>query len=261
MFPSYDNNNFDNCHIDDNILENTHLGGLNAMTICIGALCDDGESAVLIADRMVTDTGLGNLKRENHQSKITHFSKHCYVMNSGDLVHANGVINKALIDTSNIDDHYKIANAYKTFALDLATESILQTRGFHTYQSFVDKKNEMNDAIIKQLDKEIREYKLKTYIMTLFFDLSKLKYQIGLLEDDRIYKNQTNNGLCSIGIGFHIVEFLIIKSGFDIKWSLQQTKDLLIAIKSEIEPYFDGIGKTHDIVCLNKGKVIESTLV
>ena len=107
------------------------------MTICIGALCDNGESAVLLADKMVTFTDIGNYKKDDALTKIYKFSEQCYVMNSGKIDYSTEIYNIAHQDNSILEDHLKVAQAYKTFALENAVEKILKPRGFNTYTAFL----------------------------------------------------------------------------------------------------------------------------
>src|SRR5580658_1685266 len=53
------------------------------MTICIAALCEGGNSAVVAADRMVT-IPMMNLEVERPQSKISRLASNQLVMSSGD---------------------------------------------------------------------------------------------------------------------------------------------------------------------------------
>lgn len=259
MLPCHGDNNFDNCHIDDNILENTHLGGLNAMTICIGALCDNGESAVLIADKMVTFTNISNYKKDDALTKIYKYSDNCYVMSSGNVNFIPEIYSVAHQNTNSLEDHHKVAQAYKTVALESAVEKVLKPRGFNNYTVF--SQSGMSDILLAKLDKEVREHSIGLSLITVFYDLKAKRYFLGLVENDKVYQNPTIRGFCSIGVQFHIVEFCILQKHFSITMDIETTKQLLIEVKNDVQPHFDGIGKTHDIVCLNKGKVVESTLV
>lgn len=243
-----------------NLVEDNLHGGLESMTICIGALCDSGNSAVMVADRMVTIPHIDNLKLGNHTKKIHKFSDDCFTMNSKKLNNTMDIYKKAHKIKNKKENHFKIAEAYKSHRLDLAIESILETRGFRTYKEFIGNKNNMSDLIFYKLDKEIKEFKLNTIIMTVFYDKKLNQYNLGLLEDDGVYKNLNPQGCCAIGIKFEIVEFLLSKEGYNISNSLDETRSLLVKTKTEFQPFFDGIGEKHDVVCLSNGEVVESTI-
>lgn len=114
--------------------------------------------------------------------------------------------------------------------------------------------------MLAKLDKEAREHSIGLSLITVFYNLQAKRYFLGLVENDKVYQNPTIRGFCSIGVQFHIVEFCILQKHFSITNDIETTKQLLIEVKNDVQPHFDGIGTTHDIVCLNKGKVVESTL-
>jgi len=55
------------------------------MTVCIAAICDQGESVVVASDTMVTNPGL-SIEFEHNASKISQLSRTCVAMTAGDAL-------------------------------------------------------------------------------------------------------------------------------------------------------------------------------
>lgn len=229
------------------------------MTLCIAAICEDGNAAVMIADKMLTDETVGNCKLDNFCQKIDTVND-CYVLNAGDSQNAQKILTNAKKDISDKDSHLKIVDSYRQLRMELANDSIFKIRGLTNYDEYMQKQQTLNSVIVDKIDSELKKFNIKTKLMNVFYHKPSKEYKICVLENDLLYKDFSSRGFCSIGIEFHIVEFLIYKSGFTKQYNLEETKNLLITLKTDFEPYFDGIGKTHDYVCLRSGEVIESTI-
>ena len=63
------------------------------MTICIGALCENGLTCVVAADREMTAPGL-SLEFEHHERKIDRLSDTCVVLSAGDALLATEIIGR-----------------------------------------------------------------------------------------------------------------------------------------------------------------------
>lgn len=256
MFSMHSGENFDNCHNDVTILENTHSGGLNAMTICIGALCDNGESAVLIADRMVTDKSCFEYQIEGIETKIHRIREDCYVLDANNAQTAQQIVEKARTLSDKTTGFDAVLEAFDVIRLEKINDLFLKTRGF----SFDDyKKGNIPLSIVQIIDTQIKDYKLDSSILVVSWDSLKHKYNLILIENITTSHDYTNFGMCCIGNQFQIAEFLILDSQYRKSVALQNLKPTLLKIKTQLQ-VFPGIGKTHDIVCLNKGQVVESTL-
>ncbi len=247
-------------HEQDTIHHIHDMEDCTNMTICIAAICEEGQAAVMIADRMLTHNTLSNYKEDDCRQKIHKFAENCYVLSSGDMPTANEILSLAHKDVCDIEDHFKIANAYIQQSNNLATESVLKIRGINSHAEYLERQKSLNDALVLKIDTELTKFNINTSIMTVFYSLSDKEYKMGLIENDKKYTNRTNPGFCSIGIEFRIAEYLMLKAGFTNKYTLDDTKRLLINLKQEFESHFDGIGKTHDLVCLRSGQVVESTI-
>jgi Proteasome subunit len=75
-----------------------------AMTVCIGAICDDGKSIVVAADRMMTYGPPMNLQVEAAVRKIIPLSDNAVLLFSGSVPDGEGVANgtKALMQGGNV---------------------------------------------------------------------------------------------------------------------------------------------------------------
>lgn len=246
---------FDNYHTDDKIPIHSHAGGLTSMTICIGALCDNGESAILITDRMTTNGSCFNYQIEDESIKIHYIQNGCYVMDSNNAQTAQEIIGLAQTLEANLGID-AVMQAFDSVRLTKAEELFLKTRGF-TFKDY--REGNIAPLILQVIDREIENYKLDVSFLVLQWDESIQKYRLYLLEEKTSIREYSQLGVCCIGNSFQIAEFLILDSQYQKKLSIDCLKPILLSIKTKLH-VFPGIGTTHDIVCLSKGKIVESTI-
>lgn len=72
------------------------------MTICMAALCDSGNSVLLMADRMLTVTYPMEYQLESSERKIHILGDHAFAMFAGDLVMGMQILDDA---TSTIEQN------------------------------------------------------------------------------------------------------------------------------------------------------------
>ncbi|MDD5427976.1 MAG: hypothetical protein PHI58_01935 [Candidatus Omnitrophica bacterium] len=103
------------------------------MTICIGALCDQGKNCIVAADREITAPGLS--LEFDHEKKIEPLTDSCVVMSAGDSLLAAEVIEKtrSIVTGKSGATIRQIAEALKNVYFQVHTERaenvILRPRG------------------------------------------------------------------------------------------------------------------------------------
>jgi len=113
------------------------------MTICIAAICDNGKTCVISADKEITLPGAA-LEFEHKESKIDVLSKTCAVMSSGDALLAAEVIGKTRSTLPQGKDHSilsiaeKLRDTFIAIHLERAESVFLIPRGL-TFKEFREK--------------------------------------------------------------------------------------------------------------------------
>jgi hypothetical protein len=113
------------------------------MTICIAAICDQGNACVISADKEITLPAAA-LEYEHKESKIDLLSKTCAIMSSGDALLAAEVIAKTRLaiphgkDVSILTIAEKMRDTYISIHLERAESVFLTPRGF-TFKEFKEK--------------------------------------------------------------------------------------------------------------------------
>lgn len=228
------------------------------MTICIGAICEEGSAACLIADKMTTYQFLDNFQKENEDIvKIHRINNTLFVACSGNTCSTQEFLDEARL-LKQTTDYEVLTHAYNEVSRKQAMEKCVEARGM-TYQQYLDHQRSMNEALVLKIDDEITKHHIGINVLGISWDTNKNTYLIGIKENKYKFGNFTNSGFCATGGTLQIAEYVILKSTYNKKYTLDETKKLLLKAKKECE-HFAGIGKTHDIVCLKNGQVVESTI-
>lgn len=150
--------------------------GGGAMTVCIAALCSDGEEprAVVAADRMVT---LGSfIEFEHAVSKIASASPFALAMVAGDAL-VGARIAKAVQDSAAgtspavADVAQELANQYLAAREEQLNEQLLLPRGLNL-QSFYNAHAALNPQITAMLDNQMAQFNLGVELLLAGVDPS-----------------------------------------------------------------------------------------
>lgn len=111
------------------------------MTICIAAMCEDGKSLVVGADKEITAAGL-SLKFSHDEKKIDTLTDKCVVLSAGDALVASDIIQKTKEKIKTEMSVQKISETLKenfiAIHLDRVEKVILNPLGYN-WQEFKDK--------------------------------------------------------------------------------------------------------------------------
>lgn len=111
------------------------------MTVCIGVLCEEKSSVVLVADRMVT-SGLAIEFEHPVRNKLTGLSENCNALTSGDAYAFTELFDEVRSRTVNrrsttVEEYVEIIkDCYQTLRHKQIVERILKPRGFDGFKDF-----------------------------------------------------------------------------------------------------------------------------
>src|SRR2546427_1342781 len=106
------------------------MRGQYVMTVCIGAICEGGKSAVVAADKMVVFTAPMNLQAEPKTlKKITKLTEQCVVAFAGGVPDGEELVSDVVrtIEASNAKSIPNIAEAVKSAYVALKTKRVEET--------------------------------------------------------------------------------------------------------------------------------------
>ncbi len=227
------------------------------MTICIAALADQGKSAILACDKMLTMPGLSYQIEKEYYNK-----KYClngdYVMFSGDAIAAYEVIENAkkiIADNEkkNIsplsDIKETLRQAYQSYRRKLVIQRFLETRGL-TLDLYYSGKINIPPQVVMEIENAFQNININLEMIIVSKGCDEL-FHIFQLQHPGEVKCFDPIGYACIGCGtIHSLYFLtgsdysISKSKEDIKKLVQEAKQ-----KAEKSP---GVGTQTDLIELPK---------
>ncbi len=131
------------------------------MTVCVAALCQDGEKRIAVAasDRMVTYGGF--IEFEHAESKMTEVSSHALVMVSGDTLIgtrlARDVADQFGGAQAVADIATRLAAQYEATRNDLMEQQILALRALN-HAAYYDKHNSLNPQVTFAIDQQMTQF-------------------------------------------------------------------------------------------------------
>lgn len=225
------------------------------MTICIGAICDDGESVIMASDRMWTNERL-SIEFEYPESKIESLSPTCFATVAGVVVLPTELFERVreMVDKKGIRNIAEIANLIKEEYIEerrkRVEDEIFKPRGIRMkdfYEGGLQRA--MNPELVQLLDREVENYRFMLEILIGGIDKRAHLYVVfppGRVESfDRV-------GYVSIGSGSPHAETTFILNNYTPSFSLSDALYVIYEAKRVAERA-PGVGKeATDIVIITK---------
>lgn len=222
------------------------------MTICMAALCDKGESVILMADRMLTVSYPMEYQLESSEGKIHLLGEHAFAMFAGDLVTGMQILNDA---TSTIMQNRLsllpqqvdvIRGAFVRARLQLVEYQCLTPRGL-TLDEYFNRQHSLNHSLIQNIDQTFMQ--AGTGVSFIIAGWDGQKYSLfALVDPGAIY--------CLDAIGFHAIGsgsphaiHLLLGANYNKNLPNDQASELLGKARkaSEVAP---GVGVETDTLNL-----------
>lgn len=232
------------------------------MTICIGAICDDGKACVVAADREITVPAI-NLEFEHGDKKIEDVVSGCVVMSSGDALLASQIIERTR-STLGGSSHKvekvaeRLRDVHMAVHLERAEHVILHPRGF-TLKEFKEHGGTQVPAqAYLNIDQLLFNFGLGA-VEFLVVGLDSTGAHIFRIHYDGVAGGDWMEwcdrlGYRAIGSGSSHASISLALEGQHRKLSVAETLYNIYSAKrnSEVAP---GVGKATDVVILTAGKV------
>ena len=146
------------------------------MTICLALVCEDGNSLVAVADRMVSDTSL-SLEFEQRTRKIDRIEPSFATLTAGDALAHTDLLRDATNSISGMAQPSvrEVAAAVEGCFIEhrqaLAEKSVLKRVGLD-YETFLEKQQNLSDALILALSAEYQSIELGVELLVAGIDSS-----------------------------------------------------------------------------------------
>lgn len=232
------------------------------MTVCISAICEDGKTAIVASDRMVT-AQYPPIEFEHTRSKIHHLAPYCIAMTAGDALKPIEVIPKSKLTicdqrrSPSIEQIVDIVKHWYQFhRIANAEERILKPRTINS-QTFYDKGLGIFPRdIFGYLDQEMANFNYG--IELLIAGLDSTGAHIYHIFNPGMANCYDFIGFHAIGVGqLHAFQTFIAQR-YSISCTTIDCLNVVYAAKkaSEVAP---GVGKETDMAMVREGQVIHIT--
>lgn len=171
------------------------------MTICIGAICENGSGLILATDSMVTNEGL-SIQFEHPTKKMTILSSSCIALTAGDALAHTELFNivqgevTRLKSPSVIEIVEKIKENYQCIRRREIEEKILIPRGFDSFRDYYRAQSALVTDVALSIQSQIDRYDYGLQILVC--GISENKAHIYGVSDPGTSK-------CFDAIGFHAI--------------------------------------------------------
>lgn len=218
------------------------------MTICMAALCDNSDSVVLMADRMLTVTYPMEYQLESSERKIHILGENALAMFAGDLVTGMQILDDA---TSTITQNRLsllpqqvdvIRGAFVRARLQMVEYQCLTPRGL-TLDEYFNRQHMLNPGLVQNIDQTFMQ--AGTGVSFIIAGWNGKNYSIfGLVDPGAVY--------CLDAIGFHAIGsgsphaiHVLLGANYNKNMPNDQAKELLAKARkaSEVAP---GVGVETD---------------
>jgi 20S proteasome alpha/beta subunit len=225
------------------------------MTICIGSLCEKRRSAVVIADRMVTNLGL-SVEFERDDTKIVKLTDNCLAVRSGDPLVAEEVFEDVIEAFKGVKQH-RISEITKNVEEGLCElrkrrieDEFFKPRGI-TIEEYYKNQAHFSEQLASMFEERIEEYDSGVNILIIGVDdKGSHLYLVDYTEHPRTSRRFDSIGFCSVGIGTPHAQNSLISNKCSPNLPLREVLYLVYEAKkkAEIAP---GVGCMTDIAYID----------
>lgn len=219
------------------------------MTICIGALCDDGQGVVACADHMVTG---GDVQFEQAGSKITRLTDRCVALTAGPALTHTDVFDRARMAISQQAEPSirqiveAVKQAYAEIRNERAEEKFLRPLGL-SLQTYL----HAGSDLVFQLGREITEFGLGLHIVIAGVDQSG--GHLYMVADPGTAECFDALGFITIGSGSRHAEAVFISHSYARSFSVVEAAFVAFEARRRAESA-PGVGnRLTDLIYIGSG--------
>lgn len=227
---------------------------VESMTMCLGALYENGKGCVLQSDQMITIAYPLAIEYElSDPPKINEITKEFYVLIAGHVLFANKIIDlvKSKIssqpDASRFDMIEEFRAAYRNVRHTVITQNVVEPRGL-TFDQYLANQTRLDQKIVAMIDQEYKMYNLGVEMILVNSD-KEGKWHISSLINPAFIVSYDSIGFAAIGSGAIHANYSLI----DDKYTKLCTKDKVISMcskaktRAEVAP---GVGHNTSSIVL-----------
>jgi hypothetical protein len=219
------------------------------MTVCIGALADDGRTLVAVADKMLSINAPMAYQYENEDvCKIYDLKENVIAMYDGTTNLADEIIKNAIaVVAANNPESVKdtaeiVKDEYQKYRLDLFSEAILQPHNL-TIEEYKANQKDLNQEVVNSIEKSLTEFDLQINIIVCGIDSTG--GHIYTISNPGLSVLNDGTGYACLGIGAPHAMYSIINSGYTKALDKVKVEKLVDEAKKMAENA-PGVGKLTD---------------
>lgn len=220
------------------------------MTVCIGAICDDGNTAIVASDRMVTGS-YPPIEFEHTQSKIYSLTEYCVALTAGNALKPVEIIQKTIAlarETKKPPDMETLANRMKGLYQALrameAEDVFLRPRTMTVELFYREGTRLLPPDVFAVIDSQFYRYDFGLELLVVGTDFRGA--HIYTVRNPGLVDRFDSLGFHAIGVGaLHAIQCFIARR-YKISYNLEEAVNIVYAAKkvSEVAP---GVGRETDI--------------
>jgi len=223
------------------------------MTVCIAALCNNGQGCILTSDQMTTANIPMGYEFENEEvSKIIEVRDGAFVLTAGDVLFSNEAINmaKTRIITENIQSAEGIGDAIRQAYQQIRKTRIIRTelesRGLDL-GAYLNMQQKLNPAIVQLVDNAFRNYHPQVEFIFVGKDGNSCHIYTILNPGDIFCQDPI--GFAAIGSGAPHALYSLIEANYKKSMDAKTVKELVEKAKqrSEVAPGVGSATSTQEI--------------
>lgn len=227
-----------------------------AMTQLIGAICDEGKTALTVSDRMVSTDDM-SLAFEHPRRKAQPIGDRAVVLTAG-TVHEPDLIRDAQEKAKGKERIRDIAEVLKELYQELRTshiedEVLRPLVGLQSFREYHEKQKSLHDAVILDLNETIRKYRVGLALLLVGVDESGHVIRIG---DPGRCLSFDNLAYCCIGMGDRHADNVFAWYKYSQDMTLKDALYIAFEAKKRAE-MAGGVGQTTDIVIIDRDGIKE----
>jgi 20S proteasome alpha/beta subunit len=228
------------------------------MTVCIAAICDDGKSAVVAADRMIVFNGYGSLQFEGTQSKIVPLSARVFIGATGTFSEAEDVISRVKRSAGNLDvlTVSEIAEKVRFHREEMRTEHIEKTilnrltgGGIGVFRNLI---ASSTSVVLTDIYNQVRGFRLEQHFFVVGIDNAGA--HIHTIDDSGLSASASAAGCAAIGSGNTMAMLSLARNSYKRSFGIADAVYLVYEAKRSAEMAYGVGGNETDLAIIRSGQ-------
>lgn len=226
------------------------------MTVCVGAICQDNNVAVVASDRMVT-TSMPPIEFEHTKQKIFQISPNCISLTAGNALRPVELIPKLKTILTKIPPISQVAEKtkelYQILRSNQAEDIFLRPRTISKEIFYSRGASFLPPDLFRAIDRDFTSFNYGLDILIAGVDNKAHLYGVS---NPGIVNCYDTIGFHAIGIGFlHAIQ-IFIASSFKTSYNIDEAISIVYAAKRAAEAA-PGVGQETDICLVTREQIVD----